>query len=531
MRSVCLGLIMILVFVFAANAEIINIPEDFETIQAGIDATEDGDTVLVQPGIYIGQVRFDSRDITVGSLFLTTRDEAYVDSTIIDGDGEGNIVLFRRGLGNPVIAGFTVRNCYCGERGGAIFCESASPIISNVKIIDCEGQRMGLAIYLLNSSAEIDDCVFADNNTSGFLFYFMGRLGVNRVIMRNCSIFNNIINTLFLGNFPVSFISTTIVNNQGESTMFDNGRMIFSNCILRGNVVPEGNVSVDAQIEVSYSNIEGGQDAFGGDRIEWGEGNIDTDPLFADPDEDDYHLTADSPCIDTGDPEFDIDPDGTRTDMGAFYFHQRDVAVEPLELNFPPIGWGQLDSMSFTISNDGLTDLTIESIMGCRCGGCFWMNEFDPDLWEPIVIESQHNVQLWVYYRPEEGVNRERTIYIRSDDPDEPEVFVQATGEVNVIGDMDTSVPLSLRLNPPYPNPFNSTTTVGFLMSLQSHVSIEIYNIEGQLVDVLLDQVMPAGKHNVEWNANGQSAGVYFVKLKNNIVSQKENIQNVIVLK
>jgi hypothetical protein len=50
--------------------------------------------------------------------------------------------------------------------------------------------------------------------------------------------------------------------------------------------------------------------------------NIYLDPLFVDFNGGDYHLTEESPCIDAGDPAFALDPDGTITDMGAFYYDQ-----------------------------------------------------------------------------------------------------------------------------------------------------------------------------------------------------------------
>jgi hypothetical protein len=59
---------------------------------------------------------------------------------------------------------------------------------------------------------------------------------------------------------------------------------------------------------VTYSDIEDG----------WtGTGNIDADPLFVDPLNNDFHLQAGSPCIDAGDPNSPLDPDGTRADMGV----------------------------------------------------------------------------------------------------------------------------------------------------------------------------------------------------------------------
>lgn len=52
------------------------------------------------------------------------------------------------------------------------------------------------------------------------------------------------------------------------------------------------------------------------------EGVFGTDPLFIDFDNGNFHLQAESPCIDAGDPDSPLDPDGTIADMGAFYYDQ-----------------------------------------------------------------------------------------------------------------------------------------------------------------------------------------------------------------
>jgi hypothetical protein len=62
------------------------------------------------------------------------------------------------------------------------------------------------------------------------------------------------------------------------------------------------------------------------------EGCIDADPLFEDTSQNNYHLLSNSPCIDTGDPESPLDPDGTIADIGALYFDQATNLEETIEL-------------------------------------------------------------------------------------------------------------------------------------------------------------------------------------------------------
>ena len=70
----------------------------------------------------------------------------------------------------------------------------------------------------------------------------------------------------------------------------------------------------------------------------FGEGNIDADPQFTDPENGDFSLQSNSPCIDAGDPNSPLDPDGTRADMGAYYYHQEAIlgCTNPNADNYNP---------------------------------------------------------------------------------------------------------------------------------------------------------------------------------------------------
>ncbi len=129
------GLLIIIVIGWAGlcGATVINIPADYPTIQQGIDVAVNGDTVLVQPGLYIENVDFSGHNIVLGSLFLTTRDESYIAATIIDGDSSGSVVTFDNNEDSTaILKGFTITRGNTPE-GGGIFCMYSSPVITNNK--------------------------------------------------------------------------------------------------------------------------------------------------------------------------------------------------------------------------------------------------------------------------------------------------------------------------------------------------------------------------------------------------------------
>ncbi|MBN1291741.1 MAG: DUF362 domain-containing protein [Candidatus Latescibacteria bacterium] len=81
-------------------------------------------------------------------------------------------------------------------------------------------------------------------------------------------------------------------------------------------------------------------------------------------------------------------------------------------------------------------------------------------------------------------------------------------------------VPKSFVLKQNYPNPFNPNTSIEYVLPKAGYASIEIYNINGQLVDVLLDGYQSAGIHMVIWNTNNHATGIYFYRFRSSDFSQ-----------
>ncbi len=282
-------------------AEIINVPDDFETIQAGIEEASDGDTVLVAAGEYAENIDFSGKAITVMSI-------SGAGETIINGGGEGPCVVFLNGEGREsALQGFTLTNgTATGDGyGGGILIERSSPVVESNIITGNTASQGGGGI-----SASADGCqplirynLIYDNESNGG--------GGGGISLYQCGgvILNN---TICSNSAPQG--------GGGINVPFTTGVQILNN-IVTGNTNQGVGGWQTQDLLCRYNNVWNNQ---GGDygNIQAGEGSISVDPLFVDADNDDYHLTENSPCIDAGDPESPDDPDGTRADMGAFYFQQ-----------------------------------------------------------------------------------------------------------------------------------------------------------------------------------------------------------------
>ena len=138
---------------------IINIPEDYPTIQRGIDATINGDTVRVSPGTYTENINFHGKLIAVTSASGPA-------VTIIDGQQKGSVVTFNSGESSEArLSGFTLTNGSGGGAtiydGGGISIYNASPTVSgNVVTLN---QGCGAGINVSVGSPIIENNVISKN--------------------------------------------------------------------------------------------------------------------------------------------------------------------------------------------------------------------------------------------------------------------------------------------------------------------------------------------------------------------------------
>jgi parallel beta-helix repeat protein len=334
------------------NATIINIPNDYTTIQKGIDNAMQGDTVLVMAGNYPENINFKGKLITVSSHFMFTSDTSTITTTIINGNNVAPTVTFETSENaTAIITGFTITGGgkdSTSTFGGGIICNNASPTIFRNRLIN-NGYVTGMyggGIICYNSSALIEENYLDSNNSyfvdnvgsivchfstptirnnyisntmAGYLFHAGGGIFCmnSSVIITGNVIFKNTYFDNFAGGICMEastglIRNNTIVNNFSGISLLDSNNLEIVNNIIYLNDSSFMILGGTDTLSVNYNDIEGG----------WPNGvsNIDFYPLFEDTLTDDYHLLVFSPCINSGDPSTPYDPDNTVSDMGALFF-------------------------------------------------------------------------------------------------------------------------------------------------------------------------------------------------------------------
>jgi hypothetical protein len=86
------------------------------------------------------------------------------------------------------------------------------------------------------------------------------------------------------------------------------------------------------------------------------------------------------------------------------------------------------------------------------------------------------------------------------------------------------SASLTYSLYQNYPNPFNPETIIKFSIPKSQYVTLSIYNLQGELIERLVDEVIPKGVHTFTYNAKNLPSGVYFYKINTENFSKTKKL-------
>ncbi|MBX7047278.1 MAG: T9SS type A sorting domain-containing protein [Ignavibacteria bacterium] len=468
--------ILLIIFLAALipslNAAIKNVPSQYSTIQAAINAAVYGDTVLVQPGTYFENIHLKGKNIIVTSTFYQTQNVSIISSTIINGSTPANTdsascvrIVSNNDDSIAVLQGFTLTGgtgtLWQDEHGAGRYCEGGGILMQYTKatvqfniIRDNKAIRRpagisstgGGGIRMGDGRAKILNNIIFNNEG----MYGGGVvLNYSNSVLKNCVIFNNKVYQAVAGaptyggggvwtngnTTNVCVIeNNTIINNSsfgggGSAAGQGGGILVYQvpttilNNIVWGNTANVSSAGLkqisdifSGTATVTYSCVQNGFAGTGNDTL---------NPQF---DSTNYLLSASSPCIDKGNPAANYnDPQGSTPGLALF----------------PAKGTTRNDMGAY---GGPLSKLIAASVVGI------------------------HNL---------------------------------------------ATAPANFELKQNYPNPFNPSTLINFEIPRAGFVSLKIYNSLGKEIAVILNEVKNEGAYAVNFDAGkyALTSGVYFYTL------------------
>jgi hypothetical protein len=284
----------------ARNPITINVPSDYSTIQAALNAAIDGDTIAVKAGIYNENIVINKNIKLIGE---------FPTSIIVDGQGNGNAITITGGS-NILIQRIVAKS---KDKYG-IYCNSESAVKLILKNSTLKDSGWGL-VAENNCQISVLNNIFYNNrnsaNTDGAAILIKNNSTYNII----SEIINNTVDDNYHGiwseNVNIKVMNNIVTSNIGTSGTIANTGVYHSGTGTSDN---------------TYNDVYGNGQEYGGDAVP-GNSSIIVFPKFVFPSQRDYRLktgsTDYSMCLDAGNPDYTYN-DGTvstktsRNDMGAY---------------------------------------------------------------------------------------------------------------------------------------------------------------------------------------------------------------------
>ena len=367
------------------------------------------------------------------------------------------------------------------------------------------------------------------NNVIVFTRY--GSNAIDLAYSDSAFVYNNLIliGTGLRGIYNINIPNLQARNNyiQGNESSSQLGMLIGGSNLVKNNVVTNTDRGIQAggiqNLEVRYNNLWNNNINYYGFTADTT--NISFDPMVMNNDSTkgdlDFHLQAYSPLIDAGDPNI-LDKDSTRSDIGLYGgpYGESYVYVDlpprtPVNLtanvdSLIKLNWNRNTEADFSYYNvyrDTAFNFTVDSTkLIASVTDTLYYHTF------PINVET-------LYYK--------LTAVDNQGNESNPSEQVS----VKLVTVKNEWVPVNnYILYQNYPNPFNPSTKIGYKLKERGYVKLYVYDIKGELVSVLVNDVQEAGYYEIEFDTGSPmldtgtrnlASGVYiyqiFVKGENNI--------------
>ncbi len=426
-----------------------------------------------------GSAAFGGGGMWLAGCSPTMDGVTFIDNATV-GSGGGLAIIHDGNVGsNPIITNSHFKgNQSPGYYGGGFFSNSGClPFISKTIFEENEAADGGAIYCNQYGNVTLEDVTIVNNYASAYT----GGISADATMLtiENCTISDN------------------TGNNVGGVEVWNSGMVNIINSILFNNLPYDLSLLyANTGSTVNYSNFDG----------DWeGEGNINTDPLFVDPENGDYSLQSGSPCRDAGIADTDGDGEqditdywGSAPDMGAYEF----VLSAPTGFQLYP------QNNFVTLTWDVVNDDNFQYYLLER--------STDEEFTDNIVSNA-----LVVNYYEDNELEYDTEYFYRvsfyADDWSEYTNVLSVTLQwMEVDGEQ---IPMVYNLHQNYPNPFNPTTKIKYDLPEDEFVTLNIYDVMGRNIRVLINQNQNAGYGSIQWNGTNDfgepvSAGMYIYVIR-----------------
>jgi len=492
-----------------------------DSIQKCIDISQSGDTIYVANGVYKEEVTMirglaligsgidsciiDTRTIDLLSAVIVRDSCLFKNFKVIASNYDPFNNRWQAGgvkisdLESPDYQSVIELN-HIQNAGYGILAASSNSVISKNTIINCKNGIVLFSAFIDFFIQVIDNYVVSEELCIEIMFgstpYIANNIFIGKGFWGSYSGLNELYNNLFItnGRIGAAFSDSTIFINNIITGFSEQGILVGGdNQVVKNNVIENAEVGIKSNVPnnpvVQYNNfwnlgVVNQNTAFPDST------NIFRDPMFVD-DTSDFHLQMFSPLIDAGDPNI-LDVDGSRSDIGIYggplgeRYSYQDLAPRPprnlsavVDSDYITISWNpntEADFNSYNLYRDITANFTADSTtFVMELTDTFYHHLIPPGIdalyYKLTAADNQGNVS---------GPSEELAVIITS------------------VNDYP-SIVNNYRLYQNYPNPFNPTTMIGYKLKERGYVKLYVYDIKGELVSTLVNQIQEAGYYEVEF--------------------------------
>ena len=537
-----------------------------DSIQKCLNICVDGDTVIVANGIYKESLIINAAITFIGSS---------MDSCVIDGRNltrttieifrDTNISgfnIFGKGIEespyhttviarNPLNINYTIYNCQISNAYNGVFIGRSSGMLKNIIIknvytavynlcmTDTCKPKLFNSIIIINKQGESawlsfdggqptitnnilvteGDYPISNSAASGIIYAYSAH--------KNIVIRNNLISGFNFNTVGTVSDTAKVINNvfrekqRSNATLYSTLWGVSNEDKVLNNIFMKNYNTINAvtQPTTDYNLFwENGENINAPYQL--GINDIIADPMIVKDTlgytlKGDYHLQMYSPGIDAGDSSI-LDIDGSRSDIGMYggplgqSYQYLDLPPNPprnirytANINEKKIifTWkknSENDFKEYHIFRDTVQGFTPDSAH-------LYLILPDSTLGDTAqFIDTYSGENAKYYYRIIATDNQENESELSD------EISVIITG-VEII---DVEIATDYHLYQNYPNPFNPNTVIGYQLAMGSYVEVMVYDIKGELLEVLVNENKPVGYYEVEFNAGKYASGIYLYRIE-----------------